>query len=853
VDNFFSKSNAAIIGGGGFCKAFLMAVTREDSEVKSPRIIGVSDPNDNAIGLSYARELGIYTTGHYTELYELPGLDIIIELTNDYLLSDIIKKNRPQHVEFVDHFEARTIYDTIQIEEEKSWVLQQIRENRGDIGKIEVLVEELKDFILFIKKERNQYAQNIRGELISSEKALSQIVQGSTIPTFVINADHVVTHWNRACEALTGYAADAIIGTRDQWKPFREEKRPIMADLVLKAVSKEDAEKYYGTKWRKSVLIDGAYEAVEYFPNLGEDGKWLFFTAAPIKAPDGRIVGAIETLWDRTSEKRAQKERERHHEELSAKAKEVIAREKALSQIVQGSTIPTFVIDQYHIITHWNKALEKLTGYAADEMVGTDRQSEPFYKTKRPSMADVILDQIEVGKVEELYGRKWKKSALIDGAYEAEGFFQTLGEDGKWCWFTAAPIKAPDGTIVGAVETLWDTTERKNAEEQQAQYTRELAQRERAMYQIIQGSTIPTFVIDKDHVVTHWNRALEELSGFSADELVGTRNQCIPFYGTERPTMADVILDQIEAGEITKLYGKTWRKSALIKDAYEAEAFIPNLGEDGRWCWFTGAPIKGSGGTITGAIETLLDKTEEKRLQHELVNSERLAAVGQTVAGLAHSIKNILHGLKGGSYLVDLGLKKDDTERLKSGWDMIKRNITRTSELVMDLLSYSKERKPEYEPCDPNEIVGDMAELIVQRAQENDIEIVKEFDPSIGEVVMDPRTLHESLLNLASNAVDACIFDEDTDKKWRVELKTKKENGTIRFDVADTGMGMSDVVRKKLFTSFFSTKGHRGTGLGLLVTRKLIEEHGGSIDVASLPGIGTTFIVRLPYRTGVNE
>lgn len=853
MENFFSKSNATLVGGGRFCKAFLKAVTREDSEVKCPRIIGVSDLDENALGLSYARELGIYTTDDFTKLFELPDLDIIIELTNDYLFSDVVKKTRPQHIDFVDHFEARTIYDTIQIEEEKSAVLEQIRENKDDIDKIEALVEELKDFILFVKKERNQYSQNIRRHLISSQKALSQIVEGSTIPTFVINEDHVVTHWNRACEALTGYPAGDIIGTSDQWKPFREEKRPIMADLVLHGISKDDAEKYYGTKWRKSVLIEGAYEAVEYFPNLGEDGKWLFFTAAPIKSPDGRVVGAIETLWNRTSEKRAQKERERQSRELTAKAKEIIANEKALAQIVQGSTIPTFVIDQYHIITHWNKALENLTGYAAEEMVGTDRQWEPFYKTKRPSMADVILDQVGEGRVEELYGRKWKKSALISGAYEAEGFFPSLGEEGKWCLFTAAPIKSPDGNIMGAVETLWDTTERKKAEERQKQYTQELAQRERAMYQIIQGSTVPTFVIDKNHVVTHWNRALEELSGFSADELVGSRNQSIPFYGTERPTMADVILDQFEAGEITKLYGKTWRKSALIKDAYEVEAFIPNLGTKGRWCWFTAAPLKGAGGTITGAIETLLDKTEEKRLQHELVNSERLAAVGQTVAGLAHSIKNILHGLKGGSYLVDLGLKKEDTERLRSGWDMIKRNITRTSELVMDLLSYSKERKPEFEPCDPNEIVGDVAELIAQRARENDIAIEKAFDPAIGEVVMDPRTLHESLLNLASNAVDACIFDEDTDKKWRIELKTKKENGTIRFDVADTGMGMSDVVRKKLFTSFFSTKGHRGTGLGLLVTRKLIEESGGTIEVASLPGIGTTFIVRLPYRTGGSE
>jgi signal transduction histidine kinase len=208
-----------------------------------------------------------------------------------------------------------------------------------------------------------------------------------------------------------------------------------------------------------------------------------------------------------------------------------------------------------------------------------------------------------------------------------------------------------------------------------------------------------------------------------------------------------------------------------------------------------------------------------------------------------------LHGLKGGSYLVDIGIKKDESEKLKKGWDMIKRNIGRTSNLVMDLLSYSKERQPEFEACLPNELAADVCTLLQDKSRENNVKLVKHFDDAIGEVSMDPNSLHEVLLNLMSNAVDGCLFDEDTSKNFQVDLKTALEkDNVIRFEIRDNGVGMDEAVVKKLFTSFFSTKGHRGTGLGLMVTRKLIEEHSGTIDVKSKPGKGTTVIVRLPYH-----
>jgi signal transduction histidine kinase len=180
---------------------------------------------------------------------------------------------------------------------------------------------------------------------------------------------------------------------------------------------------------------------------------------------------------------------------------------------------------------------------------------------------------------------------------------------------------------------------------------------------------------------------------------------------------------------------------------------------------------------------------------------------------------------------------------------MIKRNIGRTSNLVLDLLSYSKEREPEYEPCSPNDIANDVCELLKEKATENKIKIIRDFDTSIETVSMDPSTIHEVLLNLMSNAIDACLFDDDTGKNWQIRLKTAYDDDSrLRFEIEDNGVGMNDEVKQKLFTSFFSTKGHRGTGLGLMVTRKLIEEHNGSIEVKSQVNKGTTFSVKLPFK-----
>jgi signal transduction histidine kinase len=266
--------------------------------------------------------------------------------------------------------------------------------------------------------------------------------------------------------------------------------------------------------------------------------------------------------------------------------------------------------------------------------------------------------------------------------------------------------------------------------------------------------------------------------------------------------------------------------------------------------------------------ENLEEKVEEcmlelRQAQEELIRNERLATIGETVAGLAHYIKNILTGLRGGTYMLNTGMAKDKPRMMKEGWAMVQRNIETVSDLALNLLRYSKGREPELTVCKCNELVREAVDLLKDRATEHRVKLTTVLDPNLKEAYLDRDGMHNVLLNLISNAIDACVYDTATSKAWEVTVKTKIETDmdsgeTMVLEVSDNGCGMTDEVKARLFSRFFSTKAGRGTGLGLLITQKIIQEHGGDIAVESKTGVGTTFSVRLKRQmpkdlTGVSH
>ena len=241
-----------------------------------------------------------------------------------------------------------------------------------------------------------------------------------------------------------------------------------------------------------------------------------------------------------------------------------------------------------------------------------------------------------------------------------------------------------------------------------------------------------------------------------------------------------------------------------------------------------------------------------------LLQSERLAAMGQTIATLSHHVKNILQGIRGGSYLIEAGLKRDDTDTVRRGWNIVDRNQERISNLVLDMLTFSKEREPRKVEADLNEMANEVVELMHRRAADVGVQLTFEPDAELAPAFFDPDAFHQALLNLVINAIDAVSMvsddnpnQEDSDVTvldGRVNVKTGYDDKAGWYiDVSDNGRGVAPEDRQKIFSLFESKKGARGTGLGLPVTAKIMREHGGEIQVLDTEqGGGCRFRMRLP-------
>jgi signal transduction histidine kinase len=238
---------------------------------------------------------------------------------------------------------------------------------------------------------------------------------------------------------------------------------------------------------------------------------------------------------------------------------------------------------------------------------------------------------------------------------------------------------------------------------------------------------------------------------------------------------------------------------------------------------------------------------EETRYHHAMVQGERLAAVGQTIAALSHHIKNIMQGIVFGSDMVRSALTDKDDNLLHKGWRLVEKNQAKIHDLVMDMLSYSKEREPVIENTDLNKVVEDVIDLVRGRAENRDVRLDVRLSATMPAVPADPDGVHKALLNIVTNALDA--VEEREDRYVGVQTLLEPGGQWARIVVLDHGPGIPPEQLADIFRPFVSTKGSRGTGLGLPVSRKIFREHGGDVVAESKVGKGSKFILRLPMRS----
>ncbi len=258
------------------------------------------------------------------------------------------------------------------------------------------------------------------------------------------------------------------------------------------------------------------------------------------------------------------------------------------------------------------------------------------------------------------------------------------------------------------------------------------------------------------------------------------------------------------------------------------------------------APIHTADGQIDKVVEMTADITQVRALQ------DKLTAVGLLIGSISHTIKGLLNGLDGGIYLVNSGLKKDDRERIDRGWEMAQRNLDRIRSMVMDILYYAKDREPEWQVMSVRELVEDFCLIMEEKAKRLGVDFTYSIAPDAGKFEADLLSIRSLFVNLIENSLDACRVDKNKDEHY-VKLRVSGNHDDIVFEISDNGIGMTQETREKAFSLFFSSKGAGGTGLGLFISNKIVQSHGGSISIESELGKGSTFVIKIPRQCPLKE
>ncbi|MDQ5985048.1 MAG: Adaptive-response sensory-kinase SasA [Syntrophus sp. SKADARSKE-3] len=667
-------------------------------------------------------------------------------------------------------------------------------------------------------------------QIIYDRKTIMDIIEGSPIPKFVINKEHKVIFWNRACEELTGFGAKAMIGTDRHYLPFYGEKRPLIADLIVDN-DIEGLERYYGTKRvRKSDKVAGAYEARDYYVNLNGKSRHLYFLASPIYNEHGEIIAAVETLQDVTREREMELSLKEYAESLRDELDKNITLQKTIEGIIEGSPIPMFVIDKNHQVMFWNKALAELTGYSAKSMVKTDLHYLPFYSEGRPLIADLIVDN-DIDSLNKYYiSKKVRISSVITGAYEAWDYYENLGGKSRYLHFQAAPIYDDHGEIIAAIETLEDITREEEMSRNLKEYAESL-QNEldenihlrteiEGLYNYIQSilENSPDMLIEvnRDGYITFASRGRAD--GWSVSQITGkhfteTNPDCRDFLLTR---WEEVKKGNFQPYEIEYISRKGMKRSFLTSPR----------------------PMKDR----DRYLFVMRDITEFKELEKKYYETQKLAAMGQLSAGIAHEVRNPLSSIKMSLQILEKRLQPEgnDLRRFK----IAQREVEHLEELVNDVLIFARPVEPKKKPYEVKRVVENALEMAEKMISDKNIDVVTSFAEDLPLFLVDGPMLEQALQNLFRNAIEAMEND------GCLTISAERMEGdpfAILLKVVDNGCGMEDGEASNIFNPFFTRKKY-GTGLGMTQVKKIIDLHHGSIEIESKKGEGTKILLSIPVQ-----
>lgn len=505
-----------------------------------------------------------------------------------------------------------------------------------------------------------------------------------------------------------------------------------------------------------------------------------------------------------------------------------VLREKmTVAGIIEGSPVPMFVINQEHKVILWNRACTDLTGYSSEEMIGTNNYYRPFYETPRPFLADFIIDN-HTDSFDEFYGEnKVTKSETISGAYEAVKHFKNLRGKDRHLHFLAAPIFDEKGEIVAAIETFLDVTKEvettkilqeyaetlQNEVDENIHLRKEKEELSNYLESIIESLPDKIYDLNKNGIINYVSRHLARSRQGRSDPAG------MHFTDYVAPEHRDYVVARWEDAQ------------RGIFEPYELDV----VARDGtrRHLMLTPSPVKGTDRFVL----VQRDITELKELERKYYESQKLAAIGQLSAGIAHEVRNPLSSIKMSLQILEKRMQPtgNDLKRFK----IAQREVEHLEKLVSDVLIFAKPTNPQKEPTDMCALVEHSLSMVEKAISEKQIVVHRHFQNDREMIAVDPSMFTQALINIFLNAIDAM----ETGGKLGVAMHGDADR--LIIEIEDNGCGIAEEDLPHLYNPFFTRKNY-GTGLGLTQVKKIVDQHDGEIDVLSKKGEGTRFIITLP-------
>jgi PAS domain S-box-containing protein len=508
--------------------------------------------------------------------------------------------------------------------------------------------------------------------------------------------------------------------------------------------------------------------------------------------------------------------------ERKLKEWELLREKKNTEGILEGLPVPTFVIDRSHRIVYWNPACEELTGFSRQEMVGTYRYWLPFYAHEQPSMASLVVEQ-NIKALEKFFGDKnLKSSPNLPGAYEAYEHFANFRGRERYLYHTASPIYDEEGRIQGAVQVILDMTERE-------QLSRELADSEEKFRRLVETS-LDGIVLHSNMKLLYVNRAALEMFNYQKPEEMLNRSLAQFVAPQYRPMLA------------------RWQTQLQRRPGVPRIFEMKGVRNDGSTFDLEGVSFPT---TCAGqpAIQThIRDITHKKHLEEHLSRTEKLAALGQLAAGVAHEINNPLGGILVYSYLLLEDLEPGAPERTQV--EKIVREATRCKEIVQGLLEFSRHMPSKMVSLNINTILEEVISLVEDHLVFQSIQLVQELDPHLPPILGDKNKLEQVFINLLMNSGES-MKDEG---RLTVRTTVAQSGDLVLISFQDTGPGIPEPYLSRLFDPFFTTKEvGKGVGLGLSISYGIIQKHMGRVYVERTGTDGTVFVIELPVHRQVQS